>query len=99
MTGGLLVGFKMDCKTPLRPHLQRWLKVLNDPKLANQLGTAGRKHVIAHSSLDSMTDGYTELIESVFREKVPAELPSPSEASPVFPRVDTGPTDSQTPVV
>ena len=47
----------------------RWLKVLNDEALAKQLGTAGRQHVIANSSLQSMTDGYTELIETIFNAK------------------------------
>ena len=47
----------------------RWLTVLKDPAMADLLGMAGRKHVIANSSLESMTEGYMELIESVFRSK------------------------------
>ena len=35
---------------------QRWLQVINDPQMGAELGAAGRKHVIASSSLSSMTD-------------------------------------------
>ena len=48
---------------------ERWLTLLKDPAMANKLGMAGREHVIANSSLDSMTEGYMELIESIFRSK------------------------------
>ncbi len=77
----------------------RWLKVLNDPQHATDLGTAGREHVIANSSLNSMTEGYMELVESVFLGKGADFLPSPELSPAPFPSVDTGSTDSQTPVV
>lgn len=48
---------------------QRWLELLQNQRLAAEMGVAGRCHVQANSSLQSMTDGYTELIESIFFEK------------------------------
>lgn len=77
----------------------RWLQVLNDPQLAAQLGSTGRQHVIANSSLSSMTEGYMELVESVFRGKGADFLPGPDLSPAPFPPVDTGSTDSQTPVI
>ena len=77
----------------------RWLQVLNDSQLSAQLGSAGRQHVIANSSLSSMTDGYMELVESVFRGKGADFLPGPKSTPAPFPPVSTGGTDSQTPVV
>lgn len=47
----------------------RWVKLLSDETLRQQMGTDGRDHVIEHSSLDSMTTGYMELVESIFRSK------------------------------
>jgi len=44
------------------------------------------------------TDGYMELVESVFRGKGADFLPGPTETPP-FPAVNTGGTDSQTPAV
>ena len=78
---------------------QRWLQILNDPQLGAELGAAGRKHVIANSSLSSMTDGYMELVESVFRGKGADFLPGPNLDTVPFPSVTTGGTDSQTPLV
>ena len=77
----------------------RWLKVLNDPELAAELGAEGRHHVIANSSLNSMTEGYMELIESVFRGKGADFLPGPTLDSVPFPQVHTGQSDSPTRVV
>ncbi|QEG21669.1 glycosyltransferase [Mariniblastus fucicola] len=47
----------------------RWIELLTDPDLREQMGRKGRAHVVDNSSLDSMTDGYTELIESLYRQK------------------------------
>ena len=77
---------------------ERWLKVLNDSQLADQLGVAGRQHVISNSSLSSMTEGYMELVESVFRGKGADFLPVSQSTPAPFPAVNTGGTDSQTPV-
>lgn len=57
-----------DCQS----MASRWIKVLSDSKHADQLGMAGRSRMIAGSSLDSMTQGYTELIESLYRDACPA---------------------------
>jgi glycosyltransferase involved in cell wall biosynthesis len=48
---------------------QRWVELLTNDSLRQQMGDDGRNHVIEHSSLDSMTDGYMELVESVYYAK------------------------------
>ena len=48
---------------------QRWVQLLSDKSLRQKMGAAGRNHVIEHSSLDSMTTGYMELVESIFHGK------------------------------
>lgn len=77
----------------------RWLQVLNDSQLAAELGATGRQHVISNSSLSSMTEGYMELVESVFRGKGADFLPAPKSTPAPFPPVNTGGSDSQTPIV
>ena len=62
-------GFLVDAGDS-QAMADRWVKILNDEKLRQQMGAVGRDHVIEHSSLDSMTTGYMELIESIFRSKV-----------------------------
>lgn len=47
----------------------RWCQILSNATLAEQMGTAGREHIVANSSLQSMTDGYTQLIETTFAAK------------------------------
>lgn len=47
----------------------RWCRLLSDAQLASQIGDAGRNHIVANSSLQSMTDGYTQLIETTFAVK------------------------------
>ncbi len=47
----------------------RWLKVLGNPELADELGQNGRRHIVDNSSLDSMTEGYMDLIETLFHQK------------------------------
>lgn len=49
---------------------QRWIDLLTNAPLREKMGDSGREHVIQNSSLDSMTDGYMELIESIFETKV-----------------------------
>ncbi len=48
---------------------ERWLEILSNPELARSMGAAGRARVVEHCSLDSMTEGYTHLIESCFHRK------------------------------
>ncbi len=45
----------------------RWVELLSDKTSRQKMGSAGRNHVIENSSLDSMTTGYMELVESIFR--------------------------------
>lgn len=52
---------------------QRWVELLSDENLRRSMGSDGRSHVIQNSSLDSMTDGYTDLIHSVFASKTNAK--------------------------
>ncbi len=47
----------------------RWVEVLCDSNLGQQLGKCGREHIVANSSLDSMTEGYTSLVENIFDRK------------------------------
>jgi len=46
-----------------------WIKLLSDANLREEMGRQGRAHVVDNSSLDSMTTGYTELVESIYRIK------------------------------
>ena len=48
---------------------QRWLEILGDQSLAQQLGQQGREHIVANSSLESMTEGYASLVEDLFARK------------------------------
>ena len=50
----------------LEQTVERWLDILGDKDLASQMGKQGRDHVLSTSSLDSMTMGYTQLIESLY---------------------------------
>jgi glycosyltransferase involved in cell wall biosynthesis len=47
----------------------RWIELLTKGELRETMGRKGRAHVVDNSSLDSMTDGYTELVESLFDQK------------------------------
>ena len=47
----------------------KWIQLLSDAPLREQMGRTGRAHVVDNSSLDSMTAGYTELVESIHRFK------------------------------
>jgi len=64
-----VTGFLVDAGDEHK-MAQRWIELLSDRNLRQQMGAAGRNHVIEHSSLDSMTTGYMELVESIFRSKV-----------------------------
>lgn len=48
---------------------ERWEQLLGDEELRSRLGAAGRQHVIENCSLQSMTNGYTRLIETTFALK------------------------------
>ncbi len=47
----------------------RWIELLSDESLREKMGRQGRCHVVDNSSLDAMTNGYTELIESLYSQK------------------------------
>jgi glycosyltransferase involved in cell wall biosynthesis len=66
-----VTGFLVDAGDE-QAMADRWVKLLSDQQLRQTMGTAGRDHVIEHSSLDSMTTGYMELVESIFRSKADA---------------------------
>ncbi len=48
---------------------ERIAKLFADPQLAHRLGTAARSAVEAHWSLDSMVEGYQDLIATIYRAK------------------------------
>ncbi len=54
---------------------RRWLQVLCGFEESLQMGKAAREHVLAHSSLDSMTEGYMELVERIYYQKRPLLIP------------------------
>jgi glycosyltransferase involved in cell wall biosynthesis len=47
-----------------------WLKLLQAPLAAKRIGLEGRKFVAANCSLQKMTDGYSELVETIYAEKM-----------------------------
>ncbi len=47
----------------------RWIQLLSNESSREAMGRKGRAHVVDNSSLDAMTTGYTELIESLFGQK------------------------------
>lgn len=48
---------------------ERWLDLLTRRQHRQELGAAGRDHVEVFGSLESMTEGYTRLVESQFSAK------------------------------
>ncbi len=54
----------------------RWLTLLRDPALSLRLGQTGRELVVTQASVDSMSEGYTRLIEQLHLAKHPAALPA-----------------------
>ena len=57
---------------------ERWGQLLSDEALRNRLGAAGRQHVIDHCSLQSMTNGYTRLIETTYALKTKSKYEAKS---------------------
>ena len=47
----------------------RWLRLINDSDLRDQMGSAARDHVVTNGSLTSMTDGYMDLVEKIYSQK------------------------------
>ena len=61
-------GFLVPCDDA-QAMSERWLEILGDKTLAQTLGQQGREHIVANSSLESMTEGYASLIESIYARK------------------------------
>jgi glycosyltransferase involved in cell wall biosynthesis len=49
-----------------------WVRLFNDGPLARQMGKAGRQHVEANSSLETMVAGYQKLIAEIYDRKCPS---------------------------
>ena len=56
-------------KNDLAQMTDRWLAILNNPSRAWEMGAAARRHVQKVGSLDSMTEGYSRLIEDLYRRQ------------------------------
>lgn len=54
------------------PMANAWLGLLRDPDERAAMGQRGRDRVVARHSLAAMTEGYMDLIETLFWEKQPA---------------------------
>ena len=63
---------------------ERWVQLLGDEALRNRLGEAGRQHVVENCSLQSMTNGYTRLIETTYALKTKSKYEAKS-----FPETET----------
>lgn len=48
---------------------ESWLRLLQDRKTGKSFGRFARQHVAATNSLQSMTDGYTRVVESIYDAK------------------------------
>jgi len=59
---------------------QAWLRILSDRTWGQRLGDQGRRRVIEHHSLRSMTAGYTTLLEDIFIAKSAAVCQRPGGA-------------------
>ena len=47
----------------------RVVELFHNPELAAELGSAGRRHVVASASLERMVEGYESLLEELYRVK------------------------------
>ena len=56
----------------------RVLRLLNDPLRAQAMGAAARAAVVEHWSIESMVEGYEQLIESIYARKVSAPTTDPT---------------------
>ena len=58
---------------------EHWLRLLGDAHLRQQFGAAGRTRVLQYGSLDTMTEGYTDLLECLWRGKSRTASPTATE--------------------
>jgi glycosyltransferase involved in cell wall biosynthesis len=63
------------------PMANAWLGLLREPEDRAAMGQRGRDRVVARHSLAAMTEGYMDLIETLFWEKQPAPRPSRGQAA------------------
>lgn len=66
---------------------QRWIQVIREPRQRTEFGENGRRHIIANSSLQCMTNGYTRLIETTFAVKTKSQF----RVNSVFPPTNSLP--------
>ncbi len=50
-------------------HVDCWIQLMGSRELRRALGEAGRRHVVQYGSIATMTGGYMQLIEEVWRRK------------------------------
>ena len=58
----------------------RWTELLTCPTLAHRIGTQARDHVVTHSSLDIMTQGYENLITRLHAANTHGRVSMPNPA-------------------
>ncbi|MEL7497098.1 MAG: glycosyltransferase [Planctomycetota bacterium] len=61
---------------------RRWIELIREPKTRETFGRNGREHIIQNSSLHSMTDGYTRLLETTFAVKTKSKVNLTSTIAP-----------------
>ncbi len=49
---------------------RRIVELLLDPGKARRMGSAGRRHVVQHWSIERMVTGYEDLIERLYHQKI-----------------------------
>ena len=55
----------------IQAFVSHTLRVLNDPELGARLGRQGREYVVRNRSLKVMVDGYQQLINKIYADKMP----------------------------
>ena len=80
------------------------IELLENATVAETMGRAGREYVVAHWSITRMIDGYHDLLETIYRQKVdqarrrderrqpPASTPEPSDAESPTPESPAPPS-------
>ncbi len=65
---------------------RRVVELWGNPQRADQMGRAGREHILAHWSLDGMIEGYQSLITQIYNSKCgPVPEPEPRDDREVIP--------------
>lgn len=66
---------------------ERWIELIRDRQKCQSFGRHGRSHIVENSSLESMTEGYTQLLESTYAVKTKSKV----ELASVFPSTNALP--------